>query len=391
MFGVDYKIYAIKIADKYYFNKCKIFESRKEKCIEMLEAGIFYMDIVQEAYDEYGEYEIILMEDSIPDDDIIERLQFYLEYYPNYNPFNDKFIFRYIPDTVYKGRTGGIKEVDGLNIYNAYYYGESVEQLAEEYNTSEKRIYKIINCNHWSTKDLLKFNNARRKGKINKKEKGIKIYKEYYDTDITYDELAEKYNLARRTINRIVNRDHWTTEDLHERKKDITKLHWKTCRKIYRLYYDTKKTYKDLADDHNVATTTIRRICKGNHPATEHLEDKQKDKSKIYECYISKEEALDIYNNYEPRMDLKELATWKISVYEVREIVSGRHDHTENLPNIYKRKYVVSEEDVLEIIERAENGESYADINRDFEDVSRRTISQVAKKNHPLCEEMGLT
>ena len=54
-------------------------------------------------------------------------------------------------------------------------------------------------------------NNPNSKGN---KKLSIKIIKEYFETDLSYKSLGEKYGFAEATVYRMVSCKHWTTKDL---------------------------------------------------------------------------------------------------------------------------------------------------------------------------------
>ena len=93
------------------------------------------------------------------------------------------------------------------------------KELAKEYGVSIDTIANIIYCKHWSTKDLTPIIKSKKiaenRNRINKKI-GLEIYNKYKNSNLKRRELANNYGVSRRTIGRIVNCKHWTTEHLSD-------------------------------------------------------------------------------------------------------------------------------------------------------------------------------
>lgn len=112
----------------------------------------------------------------------------------------------------------------GLEIYNKYKNNDITKKdLANNYGVSPTTINRIIKGKHPTTKGLipiLKTINYK-KGKFHHnskldRETGLEIYNKYKNSNLKRRELANNYGVSIRTIGRIVNCKHWTTEHLSD-------------------------------------------------------------------------------------------------------------------------------------------------------------------------------
>ena len=110
----------------------------------------------------------------------------------------------------------------------------------------------------------------------------LKIYNEFKNTKINQKNLAKKYNLGESTIARIVKAKHWATKELDELQSEgftgfkgedhpKSKYDNETYVEIFNEYWNTSKSYNDLANKYNLNKSTIARIVKSKHSATKHL------------------------------------------------------------------------------------------------------------------------
>ena len=127
-------------------------------------------------------------------------------------------------------------------IKDKYENNLTLNELEEKYNFAMQTISQIINGRHWTTNDIVRpkylEKNHQGRNNINKKTKekmsknhadvsginnpkakvtknmALKIIKQYNNTNVTYKDLAAKYNLHKCTIGRIINKRHWATKKL---------------------------------------------------------------------------------------------------------------------------------------------------------------------------------
>ncbi len=114
-----------------------------------------------------------------------------------------------------------IDKKTALKIFNDYKTSNlKKKELANNYGVSFKIVHQIVNCKHWTTRDLTPIpNTTENKGvyhhraKIDK-EAGLEIYNKYKNNNIKKKVLANDYGVSVRTIGLIINCKHWTTEHL---------------------------------------------------------------------------------------------------------------------------------------------------------------------------------
>ena len=95
-------------------------------------------------------------------------------------------------------------------------------ELANKYNLGLGTIGRIVKAEHWATKELTRIkkevDTAHRGEEHPKSKYSNKKYKEifyeYQNTNLSYRDLAKKYNLDKSTIGRIVRQEHSATKDL---------------------------------------------------------------------------------------------------------------------------------------------------------------------------------
>jgi len=110
---------------------------------------------------------------------------------------------------------------DCLNIYKMYKNKDIYQkEIAEKFNIDRRTVEKILKCKHWSTKKLKKHENTT--SKLSKK-KCLNIYKSYHNSDLSQRDIAKKFNVSQSTVGKITRHEHWSTRDLKENKKSCVK------------------------------------------------------------------------------------------------------------------------------------------------------------------------
>ena len=124
-----------------------------------------------------------------------------------------------------KNPNSKITKQEGEEIYNKYYNCSktTIDKLTTKYQISSSVIHRIINAKHWTTKDKKASDSHIKlktlyKGSGNPQSKvslklGHKIFDKYQKDDVKYKHLKDEHNLSVSTISKIVNKQHWTTEN----------------------------------------------------------------------------------------------------------------------------------------------------------------------------------
>ena len=102
--------------------------------------------------------------------------------------------------------------------------GMTQKELGQKYGVHRKTIQKIVNCKHWTTKNL-NYNDSNYKvkpkssgdkhykSKINQKE-AIKALKIRKNEGLSYRKIGEMFGVSGAVIGRICRHEHWTTKQL---------------------------------------------------------------------------------------------------------------------------------------------------------------------------------
>lgn len=197
-----------------------------------------------------------------------------------------------------------------------------VENL--EWNTptqNEKHSYYVLNRqvprgeNHWRSK--LTESNV------------LEIIQLLLENKLTDAEIAEKFGVSRKTIHGIKSGKNWRHLVDCVFKKNLhtnSRLAEETVLEIYHLCWNTNLTYADIAKKYNVSTSVVNSIKHGytwNSITGHHVETKTK--IPYYSCKITETEALEIYHLvWFTDMTLKEIGKkYNLSVGGVTGIKYG--------------------------------------------------------------------
>ena len=110
-----------------------------------------------------------------------------------------------------------IKFGDVYKIIKLYFEEDKLGvEIAKEYDVNKNVIYQILNCKHWTMKDLPEVDSKYGRVVIDKKT-GKEIYKKYHNqNNITQKDLSKEYNVSRTTITNICNKKHHSTKTFDE-------------------------------------------------------------------------------------------------------------------------------------------------------------------------------
>jgi Mor family transcriptional regulator len=217
----------------------------------------------------------------------------------------------------------------------------SKSKLAEKNNISYDTVQRITRGEHFATEHLepiIKTNKYLRgsknpASKIDKKT-GVEIFKEYKENNISYKELAKKYDVSESSIGNIARGQHWTTKSKKPIEKNVTK---KQALGIYNKYKNNNIKLKDLAKEYDFSIQVINTITRAKHKFTKNLEPISKVGGakglKNPKSKLDKKTAIKIYNEY------KNLETnynllgnkYNLSTSTINRVVNCRHWTTKHL------------------------------------------------------------
>ncbi|WP_166667898.1 helix-turn-helix domain-containing protein [Orenia marismortui] len=271
------------------------------------------------------------------------------------------------------------------NYHNGKY---NQEELADQYNITSSTISKIINCKHSATKHLKIPKNINKKHRNSPltKEEYLQIYNKYKSSNFTQNELVTEYEIGQKTIYSIIKGKHWSTQHLETIKttgenhydSNLTK---KECLNIYKEYNKNNYKQSELASKYNISQETVSRIVNGNHWSTDNLEITVKDKR----CQISKNLCLEVYNKYKDNnYTQQELADeYNISRRTVSEIVNAKHPSTKNKKALVQNNNSkLSKDTCLEIYyEYNKNNYTQKELGEKY-NISPRTVSRITNHKH---------
>ena len=110
------------------------------------------------------------------------------------------------------------------------------------------------------------------------KSMALKIYKEYNTSNITQQNLSDKFNIAIDRVCLIVNHNHWTTKDIpeicrltiseQEKRRSINK---EICFEIYKGFYKNKLTKNHFRERYNLSSSMVGRIINHKHWSTKNI------------------------------------------------------------------------------------------------------------------------
>lgn len=292
-------------------------------------------------------------------------------------------------------RESGIEKDTVLEIYDKYKYGnESTNDLANDYNVSLSMVSRIIRGEHWGTKDKeeLKPNNL-----VIDEETGQEIYYKYKETNLTIAELSDKYDIGRGLVTSIIKGRHRTVRDLKplsgNRRKN-SGISKDRCIKVYNDYKNTSKTIKEICSKYDVGRNLVNSIIKGRHWSTKDKEPIEcnigQNGSEHHNAKVSKDEGVDIYNEYEnTNKNQTELAEkYGYSVTIIGHIVRGEHWTTSDLVELdinhtHQHPHSkISKKDGENIFKKYHSSNKTQKYFANLYDVSIGTIGKITRKEH---------
>ena len=246
-----------------------------------------------------------------------------------------------------------IDKKTALKIYNDYKISNlKKKELANNYGVSYKIVHQIVNCKHWTTRDLTPIPNTpenkgiyHHRAKINK-ETGLEIYEKYKNSDFTQKDLAKEYGVNISTIGFIIRCTHWTTKDLTPISKPCGQkgishpkaiIDKKTALKIYNDYKTSNLKKKELANNYGVSYNIVYQIANCKHWTTRDLTPipNTTENKGVYNhsAKIDKEAGLEIYNKYKNNNIKKKVLAndYGVSVRTIGLIINCKHWTTEHL------------------------------------------------------------
>lgn len=222
-----------KINNKYYIGQTNDIKTRWSNHKYELNKGIHSSIHLQRSWNKYGGDNFIfkIIENGISKDNINEKETNYIKKYNSYNKgYNltkgGEGIRGYkrpeetknkISKTL-KGHKVSKKTREKMSKNSACYWSEHESPLKGIKLTEEhKNKISKNNVQFWKGKKFpvnYRKKLSKAKGSELNKKIGEKIYNEYHNTNLVQRELAEKYNIHRKTVSRIANCKHWTTDHL---------------------------------------------------------------------------------------------------------------------------------------------------------------------------------
>ena len=203
--------------------------------------------VIQKAINKYGaeNFEKIIIEDNLTNEEVYEKEKYWIKYFDTYNGvgYNSSPGGKGMPSGE-ECPLSGVKRPEQSKRMS----GKNNPMYGVERPDTRKRllednpIYKVDTSgkNHWNygkktpkeTRLKMSFaHKGKHKGSKNAmygvkgkehprnkltKEEGMKIYKEYHNTDETLISLANKHPVGKSTISKIKNCNHWTTKHLKQ-------------------------------------------------------------------------------------------------------------------------------------------------------------------------------
>lgn len=155
-----------------------------------------------------------------------------------------------------------ISKFDSFNGgYNLTTGGNSCFKISED--VRKKLIDSHKGQKPWNTGKKRKEETIRKviKGNSNiTKIEGLEIYKKYKNKNKTQSDLANEYKMDQGTISKIVNCNHWTTRNLEPVDTEHRKIKEEDEEDIYRKYKKEGKSQQEIADEYGVSRSPIKRI-----------------------------------------------------------------------------------------------------------------------------------
>lgn len=251
------KIHFIKLRNNYHFNSH-----------------------LQNSFNKYGEenFKVQIIEENIIEKKLDGRERFWIQYF---NTFKGKG---------YNLTEGG----EGTSGYS--YSKEQLKRMSENHTDvsgrknprygvklSKEVKRKISKANKGNKPFLNKNHSKETKNKISKirkekglakgsnnpkakvdKELGIKIYNEYHNNSLTYNDLINKYPISKSTIGKIVRGQHWTTKNKNPNIQN--KIEDKKVQQIYNEHHKNKNiSQKILAKKYKISSSSVEYIVNKKH------------------------------------------------------------------------------------------------------------------------------
>jgi group I intron endonuclease len=272
---------------KRYFNH---FNELKRKC--------HYNKGLQKDFNKYGEtvFKFEVLKDNVNKKELDEYERFFIKLFDSFehgynNTTGGRIGFNFTEEILeqlgkqVKNRElkygeenplSKISEEECKEIYNRYYDGyERMEEISKDYNISKELISHIVTNNHYYTKDLkprqrnMEQKMKARSSKTINKQMALVIYNEYKDKDIKLEELSLKYNFGIYVVSKIINAEHWTTQDLEclGRGKITSNppMSKQKADKIHKLYNENDLSLEKIEEMFDYGHSTIRKAALGIH------------------------------------------------------------------------------------------------------------------------------
>ena len=198
------------------------------------------------------------------------------------------------------------------------------------------------------------------------------IRKLYNEDKLTQESIAEKFNVSRAHIGRIVNNEHYIDESYQK-----TKSRWKftkdDIKDIRRLYNEEDAKILDLAEEYNVGANSIRSILSNKNYHDPNYERTRFPKQ-LTDENIAEIRAL--YNN--DNSSFSELAEqYEVSIPYIRDIVANRQ--RVNKDYVRTRFPQTSEVEEVEEVEADEVEEDELEAEPDEADEEAEVVAEVEK------------
>jgi group I intron endonuclease len=143
-----------------------------------------------------------------------------------------------------------------LEIREQFKSGQTIKELSDKLQLEEYQIKKLLKNNRQFKLTLKELND---------------IIEEYKKGEITYPELAKKYNVSVTKIGDIIREDNKAmtlseetkkrmSEEQRGEKSAMAKLNWDIVKDIRRMFFVEKRGYKEISEKYNVSSPQIYNI-----------------------------------------------------------------------------------------------------------------------------------
>jgi|GEM_PF-2458611 group I intron endonuclease len=374
--GVIYKI-VNRVNGKVYIGQTIDFKRRIINHFSKLRQDKHRNSHLQGSFNKYGEevFDMVVVDKDIPVEDLSRVEQYYImdlfnSYYEGYNQTKGDLSFLYKRGE--NNNTVTLTKNDCMNIYYTYHTSDIYQRsLADEYNVGRALVRKIVNHEHWSTRNMPKFcrlKKGKNKGGFNSggclytKHECLEVYKYWKDNKCPKSEVAKHFPMNYATVLEILNHTHWSTKNMpafcreddipNELKNNVGKYSKKKCLEVYYLYANSRLSQIEVSKRTGVKKNTVSKIIHYNHWSTENMPldervkgFKNKDRSASRGDKTDRKKCLEAYIYYYQN-DITFIEASKDFPFgrsTMSKIAKHKHWSTKNMPEICRFKEKVRE------------------------------------------------